>query len=60
MNTLRDKEMIRILKIGKDEWNRNKEYNRHWKMECTISDDKRLFRDTLNSRKLGAKDRRQS
>ncbi len=48
----RGKEMARILKIGRDEWKKEKGYNRRWKVECTISDDKRLFGDTLNARKL--------
>jgi transposase len=48
----RGREMARILKIGRDEWKREKGYNRRWKVECTFSDDKRLFGDTLSSRKL--------
>lgn len=27
-------------------------YDRRWKVECTFSDGKRLFGDTLSSRKL--------
>ncbi len=48
----RGREMARILKIGRDEWKREKGYNRRWKVECTFSDGKRLFGDTLSSRKL--------
>ncbi len=47
----RGKEMARILKIGRDEWKREKGYGRRWKVECTFSDDKRLFGDTLSARK---------
>ena len=47
----RGKEMARILKIGRDEWKREKGYGRRWKVECTFSDDKRLFGGTLSARK---------
>ena len=46
----RGREMARILKIGRDEWKKEKGYGRRWKVECTFSDAKRLFGDILRSR----------
>ncbi|MDC7951247.1 transposase [Methanomassiliicoccaceae archaeon COG_1] len=47
----RGREMARIQRVGRDEWKREKGYGRRWKVECTFSDVKRLFGDTLRSRK---------
>ena len=47
----RGREMARILEVGRDQWKKEKGYGKRWKVECTISDDKRLFGDTCRSRK---------
>ncbi len=46
----RGREMRRILEIGRDGWKKERGYGRHWKVECTFSDAKRLFGDVLRSR----------
>lgn len=47
---IRGNQIKRINKIGREEWKKENDYGRRWKVECTFSDLKRILGDILRSR----------